>query len=184
MNTVARIVRTIGTVVLWVLTVVGAFSLVMWGLNAVGLVQPLIVTSGSMSPDIRDGDLLIATPTTAGAVQVGDVITVRSAYTDRYLTHRVAEIFDADGDLGFRLKGDANGTIDLEEYVMSPEDPVWQPRMTIAGGGDVVVFMTRPVIAMVIAGGIVVLTLPALLPARRAKRPAGASPRSREEALA
>lgn len=183
MTIVIRIARAVGTFVLWTLTVVGACSLIVWGLNAAGFVQPLIVTSGSMEPGIRTGDLLVATPTTANDVAVGDVITVRSDVTDRYVTHRVAEIFDADGEIGLRLKGDANSTVDLEEYVMPTDARIWQPRWTIAGGGEFVLFLTRPLVAVLVAGGMLVLTVPSLIPARRQKPDRNSTPAVRDEVL-
>lgn len=67
------------------------------------------VESGSMSPAIHSGDLVIDAPTTvATTYQVGDVITFHPTpgFTT---THRVVAVDTA----GITTKGDANSTADL-----------------------------------------------------------------------
>jgi len=61
------------------------------------------VMSGSMSPALRPGDLVIVREAAPADVDVGDVVTVESGgFT---YTHRVVERLEGDR---FRLKGDAN----------------------------------------------------------------------------
>jgi signal peptidase len=61
------------------------------------------VMSGSMSPAIRPGDLIIVRATEPADIQIGDILTIRSQ--ELIFTHRVVERLEGDR---FRLKGDAN----------------------------------------------------------------------------
>jgi signal peptidase I len=62
-----------------------------------------MVMSGSMSPALKPGDLIIVTEMEVIDINVGDMLTVRSG--ELTFTHRVIEKLE--GSL-FRLKGDAN----------------------------------------------------------------------------
>lgn len=117
MNLATRITRVVGSVTLWVLVTIGALSGTMWALGAAGLAQPLIVVSGSMSPEISTGDLLIATAARPHDVQVGEVASLPSVKTGELVTHRVVERTIAGDSVVFRMQGDANDSIDAEEYV-------------------------------------------------------------------
>jgi signal peptidase I len=69
------------------------------------------VASGSMTPQIQVGDLLVADRTPAADVEVGEVVLFKDpSEPDRMLSHRVTKIND-DGSLV--TKGDANPTADL-----------------------------------------------------------------------
>jgi len=73
-----------------------------------------VLRSGSMSPAMPAGAAIVVAPAAAGSVHAGDVITFRSA-TNRALltTHRVFAVTeDADGNLAFQTKGDANAQPD------------------------------------------------------------------------
>lgn len=66
-------VRRAADALLWVLAVIGVLSGATWAASTAGLIQPLVVVSGSMEPSIRTGDLLVAIPTPAA-----DLLPVRS----------------------------------------------------------------------------------------------------------
>jgi signal peptidase len=69
------------------------------------------VASGSMTPQVQVGDLLVADRTSAADVEVGEVVLFRDpGEPSRLLSHRVTKIND-DGSLV--TKGDANPTADL-----------------------------------------------------------------------
>lgn len=69
------------------------------------------VATGSMTPQIEVGDLLVADRTSAADVAVGEVVLFKDpAEPTRILSHRVAKIND-DGSLV--TKGDANPSADL-----------------------------------------------------------------------
>jgi len=72
--------------------------------------QTSTMLTGSMSPLINPGDVVVTVPTPISEIHVGDVITYRIPIEDhRVETHRVAEILaNADGSIAVRTKGDAN----------------------------------------------------------------------------
>jgi signal peptidase len=94
-----------------------------------------VVHTGSMTPNIPSGDLVIDRP--AGPVHVGEVITFARA-PGQYVTHRVHAI-TADG---IQTKGDANPTPDFG-YVTQSEVK-GRVDAVIPGAGYVAVFCSHP----------------------------------------
>ena len=83
-------------------------------------IRPLVVTSGSMSPTITTGSLVLARDTAATDVAVGDVVAVGLPDGGRVM-HRVVHVVpagDGSGQTVLTLKGDANGTPDSQPYVV------------------------------------------------------------------
>lgn len=153
----ARALRISGNVLVWLLAIVGAASALVWGGTRLGYVKPLVVISGSMEPGIMTGDLVVDRPYPTAELAVGDVASIRSDVTGDIITHRVAAVAALpDGTWAVNLKGDANDAQDGETYVVG--DTVWQPALRVAGGGKVLVTLTRPTVAVPLA-----LTLGALL---------------------
>lgn len=73
--------------------------------------RPLVEYSGSMSPTINPGDLLITRPTPAVGVHPGAIVTFNDpALRDRLITHRVVAVHSSRGRLLFLTRGDANRT--------------------------------------------------------------------------
>ncbi len=68
----------------------------------------LVVLSGSMSPAINAGDLVVASPVSPADVKVGDIIVFNEKKAK--ITHRVVSITDS----GFITKGDANEDPDAQ----------------------------------------------------------------------
>lgn len=86
------------------------------------------ISSGSMSPAIRTGDVVIARAWDASSEIVpGSIITYETA--DGYITHRVVDI-DEDGTLV--VKGDANRT---EDPPVHPDQVVGVARLVIPYAG-------------------------------------------------
>ena len=52
----------------------------------------LVVTSGSMEPQIHAGDAVVIRPLTAPELRVGQVVTFQAPLSDRYTTHRIVAI--------------------------------------------------------------------------------------------
>jgi signal peptidase I len=75
---------------------------------------PLTVLSGSMSPALKAGDLIVIRPVATEDIQVGDVIAYHPFPDDPTLiTHRViAERVIPGQASGFLTRGDANGATD------------------------------------------------------------------------
>jgi signal peptidase I len=69
------------------------------------------VMSGSMTPTIRTGDIVIERPIEPGAARIGDVVTFADPDNkDQLLTHRVRHIKVKGDEYTFITRGDANNT--------------------------------------------------------------------------
>lgn len=76
----------------------------------VGASGSYIVLSGSMSPTIHPGDVVVSRHVEPSAIEEGDVIVFENGgdtQPDR-TTHRVVDVIHRDGGLYFKTKGDAN----------------------------------------------------------------------------
>jgi len=82
---------------------------------AQGSTHYLIVLSGSMSPTIEPGDIVISTHVKPDEIEKGDIITFKDQNNPKNcITHRVVNIVkDDDGNIYFRTKGDANDEPDI-----------------------------------------------------------------------
>ena len=72
------------------------------GLLGRGVRARFVARGRSMSPAIRDGDV-VTVEAVAGALQIGDVVAVHEPRSNRLLVHRLVERTPA----GWRTKGDA-----------------------------------------------------------------------------
>jgi signal peptidase I len=86
----------VGAVV--VVLVVWTFAPLLWGW------KPFVVTSDSMAPAARRGDVILVDPTPTRALRPGDVVTYRHPGTAP-VTHRLV---GGDAGAGYLTKGDAN----------------------------------------------------------------------------
>lgn len=99
--------------------VISAVLISFSALSVAGLVKARVVLTGSMAPAIKSGDIVILTPPKFHSPKVGDIV----AYTARRFdgsavgtfTHR---IIDGDSKAGFRVKGDANNSPDVQSPKM------------------------------------------------------------------
>jgi signal peptidase len=67
-----------------------------------------VVESGSMTPGIPVGSLVVAAPIDPAEIEVGNVVVFDDPEADRQVTHRVVTVLDQEGGLYFETKGDAN----------------------------------------------------------------------------
>ena len=74
----------------------------------VGAEASFIVLTASMTPAIEPGDVVIVGETEPSAIEEGDVITFTRADAETPVTHRVVGVTEANGDVAFETKGDAN----------------------------------------------------------------------------
>lgn len=90
--------------------------------------EAVVVTSGSMQPGIRAGDVvLLREPDDRAALAPGTVVTFRDARApDVLTTHRIASV-NADGT--YRTRGDANA--DLDSTALEPERIVGVARLLV-----------------------------------------------------
>lgn len=77
---------------------------------------PYTILTGSMTPAIKPGSLVVVRPVDPSSLSVGDVVTVQLESGEASMvTHRIAAIqYRADGQLQFITKGDANNVVDAE----------------------------------------------------------------------
>lgn len=124
---------------------------------SIGGYMPLIVLTDSMYPEIKSGDMIISRTIDAESIKVGDVISFfdPDGSGTSVVTHRVTEIINENGSLGFRTKGDANNA---EDRLTVPADKlVGICSGRIAGAGNIAMFMqTTP-------GLVICVILPLLL---------------------
>jgi signal peptidase len=99
------------------------------------------VLSGSMSPTLRLGDLMVTEPVAADAIKVGDIITYRSPIDGSLVAHRVVEI-QSQSELAFRTKGDANDRPD--PYLVTSQNVVGVVKFSVPLLGYPVQFIKTP----------------------------------------
>jgi signal peptidase I len=106
-----RMASILSTVV--VVVAVAAFLFLAVGPRVFGY-QTSTMLTGSMSPLINPGDVVVTVPTPVGDIRVGDIITYHIPVEDqRVETHRITEILtNQDGTRAVRTKGDANEDAD------------------------------------------------------------------------
>ncbi|MBN6205391.1 signal peptidase I [Ralstonia pickettii] len=77
--------------------------------------QPLTVLSNSMQPSFNAGDLLFVKKSQASEIRANDIITFHADKVG-LVTHRVVDVVEQQGDIGFVTQGD-NNNIEDEEIV-------------------------------------------------------------------
>lgn len=116
--------------------------------------SPVIVLSGSMSPEFEAGDMILIKKAEPETLQVGDVICFLEEETA--VTHRIIAIENEDGADYYITQGDANNTEDA-----SPVTPQQvQGRYTgvyFTGLGDFAIFLQSTPGMLIFIGGPIAL---------------------------
>lgn len=121
----------------WIVTS-GICVLTIWFSVGVFSYFPSAIVSGSMSPEIAIGDVVIVKKEPAASVDVGDVIMFRE--DNIRIAHRVVEIgMDEAGREFFWTKGDANKSRDTDPVF--PEQVIGQVVYTIPKAGWLTIWM-------------------------------------------
>lgn len=145
-----RIASTLVTVVLALAAVVFLFLAV--GPRFLGY-QTSTMLTGSMSPGINPGDVVMSVPVPVGQLRVGDVITYSIPMDDhRVETHRIVELSTAGGAATVQTKGDANAAVDPWKAVLSGSH-VYRQVATIPYLGSVIRTLREPVVRSVLLYG-------------------------------
>jgi signal peptidase len=85
--------------------------------------RALTVMSGSMSPAIETGDVVVSRSVSPLDLRLGDVVTFRDPHdSKRLITHRVRGIRISGGEARFVTKGDANNS--AESWVVPSDGKV------------------------------------------------------------
>ena len=103
--------------------------------------SPMSVLSGSMSPMLEPGDMIIIKKPPIEEIEIGEVITYRVG-ADTFVTHRVVDIITTDNQIKFQTQGDANNTID--QTLIEPENMVGSFVLRIPNGGYIASFIRSP----------------------------------------
>lgn len=70
------------------------------------------ILTGSMSPTINPGSLIIVKEIDSNEIKEGDIITFKGSSTSELTTHRVVKVIDKNNNIKFQTKGDANDVLD------------------------------------------------------------------------
>jgi signal peptidase len=120
--------------------------------------QPVMtIISGSMTPTIAVGDIVVDAPVTAvqaSQFHVGQIISFRAAPgSPEIITHRIVAVQVQDGAVSYITKGDANNSADSTPRPAS--DVIGLYRFSIPRGGYVLVAMHTPrVIGMLLTSAL------------------------------
>ncbi|WP_435737198.1 hypothetical protein V5D56_00955 [Cellulosimicrobium sp. PMB13] len=184
--------RRLADVALTVAAVAGVLGLVLFALVQAGVVQTLVVTSGSMRPTYDVGDVVISRAIDAERLAPGDVATLRDA-TGRLITHRVVAVTDvaapdaaAENPAGVDaastavsaeavsvvMQGDANDAPDAAPYVV---EEALVPVVRVPGVGPLVAAVQRPSVAIPGLVAVAALVAIAFVPSGRRDEPKEAS---------
>jgi signal peptidase len=108
---VARAFKKEGGYGTWIVILI-IFTLFVWFQSGAFGVQPAVIVSGSMSPSIEIGDIVITSPIQPDKVVVGDVISYRTESVPAPIVHRVIDIDRTVGGIIATTKGDALSSAD------------------------------------------------------------------------
>src|SRR5271154_816661 len=120
--------------------------------------QPVMtIISGSMTPTIAVGDIVVDAPVTAAQashLHAGQIISFRAAPgSPEIITHRIVAVRVQDGAVSYITKGDANNSADATPRPAS--DVIGLYRFSIPRGGYVLVAMHTPrVLVMLLASAL------------------------------
>jgi len=124
--------------------------------------QTSTMLTGSMSPGINPGDVVVSVRTPVSELKVGDVITYSIPVDDhRIETHRVTSINRA-GSTSVTTKGDANPGPDPWTAVLS-EDYVYTTAGVVPYLGDGIRALRQPLVQSVLLYGAPALLVVVLL---------------------
>ena len=116
----------------------------------------MVVRSGSMTPAIRTGDVVVVRPISPTEASVGDVVTFKDpAGSDRLLVHRVRAISRVGDEVEVITRGDANST--QERWKVAADGTIGSVAYRVPALGFAANWIGSP------AGRIGLVILPALL---------------------
>ena len=150
----------------FILIIVG-FTLGGYGIfmAAMGTPSPLVVvTSESMSDTLERGHLLVLQKQAPEDIHVGDIIVYNADWhTQAPVVHRIIEIYEVDGEIRYRTKGDANTSADPSYRVY--EDIVGVVILAIPFIGNITLFLQQPgVLPVIVVLLIILMIIPEFLP--------------------
>ncbi|WP_448613801.1 signal peptidase I [Modestobacter sp. URMC 112] len=141
------------TVRLVMLVAVLAFAGLAVGPHVLGY-RTMTMLTGSMSPDIDPGDVIVVTPLPISQVQAGMVISYHIPIDDhRLVTHRVLAVETSpDGAVTVQTKGDANDAPDPWRATLQGST-AWQVSAVIPELGHAIEFLRTPALSHTLVYG-------------------------------
>jgi signal peptidase I len=108
------LLRSLPRVAAWALLGTMAVTGVALGASAIAGWKTLTILSGSMSPAIEVGDIVVTRPVPPAALAPGNIVTFRDPDgSTRLITHRVVDVHLTDRAASVETRGDANPTSEL-----------------------------------------------------------------------
>ena len=127
-------------------------------------IQPYLVLSGSMEPEIHTGAVVYVRAVDPANLQEGDIITFTLA-GDVPVTHRIVAVTEENGQTLYQTKGDANEQAD--NTLVHPEQILGSPLFSIPYLGFALRYLQQPpgcyVGIALAAAALLLLVLPELL---------------------
>ncbi|MEV7664128.1 signal peptidase I [Paenarthrobacter sp. NPDC089316] len=181
-----RIAGVVAKVIAVGLLVLGAlvFLFLAVGPRVLGY-QTSTMLTGSMSPLINPGDVVVTVPTPIEDVKVGDIITYHIPVEDqRVETHRIVEITTtADGGVAVQTKGDANNGIDPWIATLQGKT-VDKQVMTIPQMGNAIRALREPMVLNTLMYGAPAILVIGMLASIWTKNPSKSAPEGAAQTLA
>ena len=116
------------------------------------------VFTGSMEPTLNVGGVVAIRPVDPLAVEVGDITTYKAPIEpDLIVTHRVVEVINDGGSLGFRTKGDANNGLD--DFIIPERNIVGNVWLYIPLFGHLVKLLKTPLgflLCLIVPGALII----------------------------
>jgi signal peptidase I len=115
--------------------------------------QTSTMLTGSMSPLINPGDVVVSVPTPVADLNIGDIVTYHIPVEDqRVETHRITSIARAGESTTIQTKGDANNGEDPWTATLA-EDHAFTTVAVIPHLGDVIRALRSPIVGKILLYG-------------------------------
>ena len=129
-----------------------AFLFLAVGPRVFGYLTSTMLT-GSMSPLINPGDVVVSVPTPVADLKVGDIVTYHIPVEDQRIeTHRITDLTRAGASTTIQTKGDANNGADPWNATMA-DDHAFTTVAVIPHLGDAIRALRSPVVGKVLLYG-------------------------------
>lgn len=153
--------RVIGNIVFYLIIIIIIVVSIAFGKGKITGSDPSIlgyrlytVLSGSMSPTIETGSVVIVKEKDIEAIKKQDIITFKNE-ANVVSTHRVVKILKDDNNIEFVTKGDANDILDPQS--IKSKDVIGQVAFNIPLAGYIVVFIQNNIIKLLIGVFILII---------------------------
>ena len=104
--------------------------------------QTIVIGGGSMEPAVPLGAAVIIKPVDAGALTVGDIVSLKAGPQNTLYTHRIVAVIDRPDGRWVQTKGDANA--DQDPTLVHASAIVGRTEMVIPLAGYLIVLLSIP----------------------------------------